>query len=953
MAILHLLLLALVPNWSTQEYEHSLAGEWQVRLDPKGEGQLGQWFTGPIAGTEISLPGTTDLAGIGYPLDFSTMSYGTPFTDSEWPGRPAAERLDEAGHLVRRHMYLGKAWYQRTIQIPETWHNRRVVLELERVMWQSDVWVDDQYFGSKDSLTTAHRFDLGVLAPGNHRLTIRVGNGQIHELGILGHAFGPETQSRWNGIIGEMKLTAKPHFFVERIRVDAPADPKQLRANVVLHNLSDGQIEGDLTLSVTSIDGTQLLTRQTYSCSSDQGAQTVEAELPITTAIQTWSEFEPNRYLLTAELKSTYGSNKMEIPFGFRSIERSGKQILLNGQPIFLRGTLDCAVYPRTGHPPTNLEEWRTVLSTIRDHGFNHVRFHTWCPPRAAFDAADELGIYLCPETPFWVDNWTSKIGLKPKLLGFHDGVSDYVRREIQNISDAYGNHPSFTFFCIGNEFGMDSDWQLVQDLVREAKRYDDRHLHSGSTARRRVAADDYWVTHRTGQAVRGIGPAHSNWDYRDAIAETDLPVIAHETGQRPVFPDYASLLPKFTGPLLPLNYQRLQRELNAAGLAGQTNDFAKASAKFQMVQYKAEHEAMLRTPDFGGYQLLMLNDFTGQSEALVGILDPFWQSKGVFQDADVRQWNSRAVPLVRIESYIWTSEQTFEAEVDVAIFDSRDWSDCTPVWELRSDDGRFHIRQPFDGRKLQNRGMQSLGSISAPLTAIQEATALTLTVDLAGGEPTSTSTSPSSTPARNSWVIWVYPPASKIESVSSPPSKDGILISERLDSKTLQQLKNGAKVLLLAHGTKNPRTKQTQFAAVYWSAGWWGDAFSHLGILCDPQHPAFSGFPNDGHSDWQWYELTQNATTFRFDLTGDGFRLLVQLVPDFHHNQLLGQVFECKVGRGRLLVCGYDLASDLTHRHAARQFRGSLLDYMRSKDFRPSHELKLAMLEALLERQP
>ena len=64
----------------------------------------------------------------------------------------------------------------------------------------------------------------------------------------------------------------------------------------------------------------------------------------------------------------------------------------INGRPIFLRGTLECAIFPRTGYPSTSTKEWTRIFSTIKAHGLNHVRFHSWCPPEAAFIAADKVG---------------------------------------------------------------------------------------------------------------------------------------------------------------------------------------------------------------------------------------------------------------------------------------------------------------------------------------------------------------------------------------------------------------------------------------------------------------------------------------------------------------------------------------------------------------------------------
>jgi hypothetical protein len=171
-------------------------------------------------------------------------------------------------------------------------------------------------------------------------------------------------------------------------------------------------------------------------------------------------------------------------------------------------------------------------------------------------------------------------------------------------------------------------------------------------------------------------------------------------------------------------------------------------------------------------------------------------------------------------------------------------------------------------------------------------------------------------------------------------------LVTRSLDDAALKALRNGGKVLLLAHGLKSKFAARTGFESVYWSAGWWGNKFSSLGILCDPRHAALKEFPNDGCSDWQWRDLCAEATTF--DLTGapTGFEPIVQPVPDFHFATLLGQVFEVKVGRGSLLVCGYDLTNNLDQRPAARQFRRSLFRYAASEAFHPTIELPLAWVE-------
>jgi hypothetical protein len=600
------------------------------------------------------------------------------------------------------------------------------------------------------------------------------------------------------------------------------------------------------------------------------------------------------------------------------------------------------------------VEEWTRVLGTIREHGFNHVRYHTWCPPEAAFEAADRLGLYLAPETPFWVDDWTvENTPGRPQPLGRDPDVLAYVRSEIRRISDAYGNHPSFALFTVGNEFGMEgTDWEAVEALLADAKSHDARRLYNASTARRRVPSDDYWTTHSTGRSgTRGVGPASTDWDFSAAALSADLPVVAHETGQRPVFPDYDRMLPKFTGPLLPLNYVRLRERLLGSGLAGQMVDFLRASARFQIVQYKAEHEGMLRTADFAGYQLLMLNDFTGQSEALVGVLDPFWEPKGIVAVEDVRRWNAPTVPLARFARYLWTTDETLEATVEVVHYGPADLSGATARWSLALSDAgpssadRAAAERKFPGASIADGelgpvdvptgGLSRLGAIRVPLAPVAsmspkgEGKALTLQVSLGD--------------ASNRWPLWVYPPA------GDEPSPGEVLVVRAFDGATRKALADGRRVLLLAHGLQNEHAARTGFLSVYWSAGWWGNRFSSLGLLCDPRHPALAGFPNEGHSDWQWHELAEGATTLDLEGAPEGFRPVVQPVTDFHHLRLLSHIFEARVGPGRIVVTGYDLESDLERRHAARQLRRCLLRYMQGDAFEPPWRLEEARVEAWL----
>ncbi len=774
-------------------------------------------------------------------------------------------------------------------------------------------------------------FTSWATVPGEHRLTVLVDNSMAHNLGTIGHAYGPETQSRWNGILGEMELTATDPEFVQDLQLYPASDRQSLRVKAIVANQTGETASANLSLIVQSVAESEVVGSVKLDVDLKPGEQIVEANVPIDKPVQSWDEFHPVRYQLVAELTGDEFRHVARRDFGFRHIERRDRHLLVNGRRVFLRGTLDCCVYPKTGHPPVTLSEWLRVLGIVKQYGFNHVRYHSWCPPEAAFEAADRLGLYLAPETPFWVDGWTLKTSSQPKALGRYPDVTDYVRREIRRISEAYGNHPSFALFCIGNEFATEAtDWKVVNGLIDEAKHDDPRHVYNASTARKRVDADDYWVTHNSGRATRGVGPPHTNWDFTSAASSTDLPVVAHETGQRPVFPDYDDLLPKFTGPLKPFNYVRLRSEMVQAGLFDRVKDFERASAWFQIVQYKSEHEAMLRTPDYAGYQLLMLNDFPGQSEALVGILDPFWESKGVVGAEHVRPWNSPTVPLARFQKYAWSTAEPFVAQVEVAHYGPADITAAAARCSLATSNGHTITEITLAPKDVPTGTVTKLGTIESALDSLRQATAMVLTVHVGD--------------ATNSWKLWAYP-----QQPDSEPEAEDVVVVTQFDEQAEQALRDGRRVLLV-RGQRNRHTGSPGFHSQFWSGGWWGNNYAHLGLVCDPNHPALAAFPNDGHSDWQWHGLFNDVATWDLTDLASAHQPIVQLVSDFHYNRNLAQVFETKVEEGKLLACGYDLTANLSQRHAARHMRSSLLRYIRSDEFDPKERMTLATARGLFQ---
>src|SRR5208282_4572766 len=338
-------------------------------------------------------------------------------------------------------------------------------------------------------------------------------------------------------------------------------------------------------------------------------------------ATEPWSEFSPTIQALDVSIASASAAgffDEAHTTFGMRALATAGRQMLLNGRVIHLRGTVDNGSFPLKGYPPTDVATWRARFQTYKDYGFNHVRFHSWCPPEAAFTAADQLGLILQVENPMWIPD--GRVSANALRAGF-------IRQEAEAIVDTYGNHPSFGLMTMGNELGSALD-VFLRNLVQSLQARDPRHLYTSTSAPdNMLRPDDYFVSAGPRwQNLRGdprleANPPNTDFDYRQYVNKLDRPVVAHELGQWTVFPDFAEAH-SYTGPLQP-RYLDLYREaLERYGLFREAEAFPQASGAPMVTLYKEEIESNLRTPGLTGFQLLGLNDWPGFGPAFIGVLN-------------------------------------------------------------------------------------------------------------------------------------------------------------------------------------------------------------------------------------------------------------------------------------------------------------------------------------------
>lgn len=896
-----------------------VATDQSIDLSGTWEFQLG------LSATENTM--APPIQPLELPADFNDTVQLPGTTDTNQKGVKTVG--SSHGTYTRRYHHIGRAWYNRTISIPTDWQGKNVELFIERALWKTTVYLDGKLHGDYDSLTTPHTYNLGPIEPGDHTLTVCVDNSMIYNIGDKGHGYSENMQTIWNGMIGKLELRALNTVQIQAIRTQFNTDKSQPpQALLTVRNAGAEKQECSLSLELTTATGIKTVTNSVAVL--QPGQQTVTCPLP--KQLSLWDEFNPHLYeaLVTVQTKSE--TTRWQGKLGFCEPGTNGTHITINGRPTFLRGNLDNCHFPLTGHPPMDKAGWLHVWNTYKQFGYNHVRFHTWCPPEAAFAAADEAGIYIQAECGVWIDGW-----MKERVASSPDGISDenpavrdHVAREMKRIVDAYGHHPSFIMHCIGNEFGS-SDFETLAQIVTETRTHDGTsRLYSCSTARTlQPEIDDYFVSHQNpAGSMRGLRGPRTNWTYDNVKrGAPETPLILHELGQWPVWPTWNEI-DKYTGVLEARNLQEFKELARKNNILSQDAEFQSATGKFSVLLYKAEMEGAYRSKTYAGFHSLGLQDYIGQGEALIGILDMFYDLKpGTITPKEYRQFCSPVVPLAQFSKYVWTSGETFIALMQVSNF-SADPINKSITWKLESKDGKT-LKQGVFEYALPQGAVTDLGKISVKLNTN---TPLACTLELAI----------EGTSYKNTWPIWVYPAAQKID-------ESRVVVSDSFDDKLIESLHAGETVVLMAANCTGAKsTHRNMFWPVYWSTRWFPGQGRTLGLLSNPDHPLFNLFPSDGYCNWQWFEIINSSTAMIFDGAPADYRPIVQPVDDFHIGRKLGTIFETKVGKGKLLVCVYPLRKRLDN-VSCRQLYAALLDYAASSDFQPKTELPIDWLKTNL----
>ena len=646
-----------------------------------------------------------------------------------------------------------------------------------------------------------------------------------------------------------------------------------------------------------------------------------------------------------------------DIHPNFKDFHIEGQHFYANGHKIFLRGKHDACVWPLTGHVAMDVDSWKDYLGTCAAYGLNHVRFHSWCPPEAAFVAADELGIILQPELPFWGD-----FNDKDTLL------MQFLHKEGENILRTYGHHPSFRMFALGNELwgSIGKMAEFIEDFRKIAP---DKVFTFGSNYylgyQGVKQGMDYFTTCRVGGEGWGNYGTHTrgsfsfadaadggminhfypnttmNFDEGCALAFPEgtspakaVPVISHETAQFQTYPDFDEIK-KYTGTLYPYNMEVFRSRLEKAGMLDQAKDFHMASGLWSLQLYKQDIEMDLRTKNMAGFQLLDLQDYPGQGSAYIGILDAFMDPKGLCTEREWREWCAPIVPLLIADRFCFTNEEGIHAKIQIANYSGKSLKGHKLTWALAEQSGEITLP---DGE-----GLIDAGALDIDLSAYQNPTQLQLALSMDQEDEFGV-------PYHNTYDLWVYPARSDLSKLEKK-----VIVTNTLTEKIIKQLEKGKNVLLMPDSTD--LCVGGLFQTDYWNYRMFKTISENnkksvspgtLGILTDPQHPIFKEFPTEMHTNWQWFPIIKASHPMMLDNTGKDYRPIVQVIDNIERNHKLGLVFEFAIGKGKLLVCMADLQKASAYPEG-RAFYRSVLQYMTSTDFAPKTKITVDDFQKLM----
>lgn len=880
----------------------------------------------------IDLSGIWDYRLIGAPSSISGEgSITLPSSLDEAHKSVYVPQSTNTTHLRQEFSFAGEATYSKNIEIPVHWSGKDITLIMERTK-PSSIKIDGKEAGYNSRISSPQKYDLsGLISPGLHLIEIKVNN--VDSIPPIvsrsSHAVSESTQTNWNGILGEFFLEAKNPFNIKNVRLKE-------HTGEVDFIIEFSKPASENSSIIIEMNGENRVSKNIY-----EGQDSIIIKLPLS-AEELWSDSNPVIHKLSFIISDKNGNiiDSYKLNTGFRNFSTSGNHFTINGNPVFLRGTVNAAVFPLTAYAPLDEESWINYFYTIKNYGFNHVRFHSWTPPSAAFKAADEAGIFILTELPIW--------GELDRDLKFHN---TFLKEELNGVMESYSHHPSFVMFSTGNELW--GDISLMSEYMNEAKRLNPRILASqGSNVylgmKGKIGGEDFIVSAKTGdnieKSIRGSvsfadsssgghfnsNYPNSNFNFNEATQDIDIPVISHEVGQYQSYPDFSEI-EKYTGILKPDNLLEFRKRAEEAGTYRKNKEFTDASGEWATKLYKAEMELAQRSSGLGGFQLFGLQDYPGQGTALVGILDPFMEPKGFISPDEWKKSNSDLLLLAELPKFTFIESETVEIPVLTINYTANPDTIKYINWDTGFAKGTIPTYPGI--------GLIDNGEIRFTVPEISSPQKVELSFKSDNGVVT------------NSYDLWIYPKETTFIK--------NITVTDNLQ-EALDLLQRGEKVILCPDSaTVSKASLDPLFINDFWNYRMFRSICDEmhltpspgtLGLLINENHPSLKKFPTGHHTDWQWYPIVVNSRPLIIDRLPKDIDPIVEVIDNVERNFRLALMLECNVGKGKLVILSADMEK-ATQYPEGKWLLQSIMEYMASKEFKPTLTLTPAQVVNLVTK--
>ena len=735
---------------------------------------------------KINVPGAWEAQGVGEPGMSETW-------DPLWDSSP--KKL--------RHVYMGEGWYQKDVELPSAWAGKKVWLKVGGVKSQGWFWVNKHPVAWVDNYCGTYKYDITpfVKLGGKNRITVCVNNKLPSRKGLMSNVH------RWGGIYRDVELEATPETRIDDAWVRGDFDAQTAEAHVTV----SGAAVHVSRVRVT-VEGEKV------TCPASAAGETV-VSLPLRN-FRPWSPEHPNLYWADIALLDGAGAvvQTRRERFGVRKVEVRGGEFYLNNHPYFLRGFGDDSVYPLTGLPPPDRETHLAHLRKAHAAGFNFVRLHTHCEVPEYFEAADEAGILVQPELPYYTDVPTEAFTFDPlrDLKELYERLGPYVEKEMY----AY------------------------------VKRTDPGRLvnHQDGDRCAWLECDDDEGCNDPGNSDYDIGP-RDVWP-RGSF-NTGRPFVCHEYLNLCVKQD-TRLEPLYTGAWVAPD----SRADRAKWLAERGLDLAWGDAlqdaqhTLQGIYQKRGIEWARKDPYCDGYCFWTAVDVVvanGAIHSAQGLFDPFWQTKqGGLSPERFAMFNGTSAVLADFapECPVASVGDKHKVTFFFANYDGAPKRNVFVRWTL-SADGDVLLKGAEPVSEIPEGSARPIAEVMLKVPSVAKAAKAVLRAEVDG--------------TANEWNLWVFPKRAKrngadvaadaallpllaklydgVVDASSPDGANARVVIAPFASKTATEaLGRGQNVLTISGWDGKPNV----------SLGWWSMG-SQVGMALAKGAPMLAGLPHEG----------------------------------------------------------------------------------------------------------